>query len=750
MLDPMRKILQDINTAKNLQEVLTIIVKGIKSELGTEVCSVFLHDRSSNRYVLMATDGLNPDAVGKVSLSASEGLVGLVALREEPINLDDAPSHPRYHYVKTVKEDLYHAFLGVPIVHHRKVLGVLVVQQQKKRRFNENEETFLITLSAQLAGEIAHAEATGVIRNFGTPGQSVNPTSFQGVPGASGVAIGTAVVIFPPADLKSVPDKLTDDIDSELVIIEAAFEAVRKDIRESRDKLVSYLPKEEQALFDVYLGMLDEKGLAGEVKASIKEGHWAQGALRQVIRQHVTKFEAMEDSYIRERSADLKDLGSRILSYLQDTSEVILEYPAQTILVSEDLTPAMLGEVPKDNLVGLVSVRGSGNSHVAILARSMGITTVMGTVDMPYGQLDKREIIVDGYEGRVYTNPSIELLSTYRALVADEQQMIAELESLKDLPCETPDGQRMPLWVNTGLMVDVMRSIERGAEGVGLYRTEVPFMEKDRFPSEQEQFATYRRQLEIFAPRSVTMRTLDIGGDKSLPYFPINEDNPFLGWRGIRVSLDHPEIFLIQLRAMLRASEGFDNLRIMLPMISNILEVEESLQFVNQAYYEVLEEGSKIKMPPIGIMIETPAAVFQARDIARWVDFVSVGSNDLTQYLLAVDRNNPRVSDQYQTFHPAVLHALKHVVDAVHMEGKEVSICGEMAGEPPAAILLMAMGFDMLSMSAVNLPRIKWVLRNTTMQAAKELLADVLNMDNAQMISSRIDLHLKRCGIGRR
>jgi phosphotransferase system enzyme I (PtsP) len=295
----------------------------------------------------------------------------------------------------------------------------------------------------------------------------------------------------------------------------------------------------------------------------------------------------------------------------------------------------------------------------------------------------------------------------------------------------------------------VARAQQRGAEGVGLYRSEVPFMSNERFPSEKEQAAIYREQLAAFHPQPVTMRTLDIGGDKSLSYFPIKEQNPFLGWRGIRVTLDHPEIFLVQVRAMLKASEGLENLRILLPMISGVLELEESLHLIHRAWSEVRDEGVSVPMPPIGVMIEVPAAVYQIRELASQVDFISVGSNDLTQYLLAVDRNNPRVADLYDFLHPAVLQALRQVVDGTHAEGKSVSICGEMAGNPLAAVLLLAMGFDSLSMNATNLPKVKWLLRQITASKARELLDEVMRIDNPNVIGSTLNLALRNLGLGR-
>ncbi|WP_394235305.1 phosphoenolpyruvate--protein phosphotransferase [Pseudomonas anguilliseptica] len=749
MLNTLRKIVQEVNAAKDLKAALGIIVQRVREAMGSQVCSVYLLDPESNRFVLMATEGLNKKAIGKVSMAPNEGLVGLVGTREEPLNLEHASEHPRYRYFAETGEERYASFLGAPIIHHRKVMGVLVIQQKEQRQFDEGEEAFLVTMSAQLAGVIAHAEATGSIRGLGRQGKGIQEAKFIGVPGSPGAAVGTAVVVLPPADLEVVPDKTVDDIAAELTLFNNALEGVRSDMRALSAKMATQLRPEERALFDVYLMMLEDAALGNEVVKVIRTGQWAQGALRQVIGEHINRFELMDDAYLRERASDVKDLGRRLLAYLQQARQQTLVYPDNCILVSEELSPAMLGEVPEGKLVGLVSVQGSGNSHVAIFARAMGIPTVMGVVDLPYSKIDGIQLIVDGYHGEVFTNPSDVLRKQYAEVVEEERQLAQGLDALRALPCETLDGHRMPLWVNTGLLADVKRAQERGAEGVGLYRTEVPFMIKERFPSEKEQLAIYREQLAAFHPLPVTMRSLDIGGDKALSYFPIKEDNPFLGWRGIRVTLDHPEIFLVQTRAMLKASEGLNNLRILLPMISGIQELEEALHLIHRAWGEVRDEGTDVPLPPVGVMIEIPAAVYQVRELARQVDFLSVGSNDLTQYLLAVDRNNPRVADLYDFLHPAVLQALRLVVVGAHAEGKPVSICGEMAGDPACAVLLMAMGFDGLSMNATNLPKVKWLLRQISMGKAQELLGQVMSIDNPQVIHSTLQLALRNLGLGR-
>ena len=749
MLAELRIIVQRVNSASNLLTALDIIVSCVRETLKTQVCSVYLYDSDLDGYMLMASQGLKEQAVRQVSLQADEGLVGLVAKNAKPLNLKDASTHPSYFYLKETGEEIFNAFLGVPIIHHRKVLGVLVVQNEEVRRFDEGEEAFLVTLSAQLAGVIAHAEATGAMAGLSPSGQKLTDTVFQGISGSPGVAIGDAVVVFPQADLSQVPERQVNDIEMEIEFFQECLKSVQQDMTTLGSKLGNKIAEEELQLFNVYARMLDDDVLGSEVIERIRLGSWAQGALAFVARKHIRAFEAIEDDYLRDRSADIKDLFSRVLLYLQKKKPFTPKYANNAILVSNELTPSMIADVPLSNLKGLVSIKGAGNSHVAILARTMGIPTVMGVTDLPLHLVDGKKIVLDGNKGNVISNPTELLLKDYTEAIIEQDQFIAGLEDLKDFPCETKDKHKVHLWINTGLMSDTIHSVDRCVEGVGLFRTEVPFILSERFPSEKEQTLIYRQQLESFAPNLVTMRTLDVGGDKDLPYFPIKEANPFLGWRGIRVTLDHPEIFISQIRAMLRASYKLENLQIMLPMISNVGEVNAAIELIKRAHRELRQEGLSIKFPPIGVMIELPAAVYQARALAKLVDFISVGSNDLTQYLLAVDRNNPRVAALYSAFHPAVLGALNYIVKEVKLEGKPISICGEMAGDPGAAVLLMAMGFDILSMNSAALLKVKSVIRSITYLSARDLLDSVLEMDDMHGVRKEVDLMLYNSGVDR-
>ncbi|MDR3491033.1 MAG: phosphoenolpyruvate--protein phosphotransferase [Gammaproteobacteria bacterium] len=748
MLKTLRRIIQEVASAHDFPDALRIMVKRIAKTLDTQGCSIFLLDRRRGDYVLMATQGLDQKAVGKVRIPLGQGLIGLVGEREEPINIDDAEKHPRFLHIPEVKEELYKAFLGTPIIYHRQVLGVLIVQQVESRRYDESEEAFLVTLAAQLAAIVAHAEATGVIANLFDSQEGACEATYSGIPGAPGIGIGMGVVVFRLLDLSVIPDREAEDIPAEIQLLEEALASVREDFRVLEERMYPTLPSEERELFDVYQRILDSSNLGTEVIEKIEAGNWAQGALREVIQAHVDRLANLENEYLRERAIDIMDLGNRVLAYLQRNDRSLPQYSEKTILIGDELTAADLAEVPEGYLAGVVSARGSSSSHIAILARAMGVPTVMGMNDIPLNNLQDKKIIVDGYYGQMYVSPRPALLHEFEYLVHEEIQLDASLEVLRDKPAQTQDGHRIMLMVNTGLGGDVGLSLAAGAEGVGLYRTEIPFLMRDRFPSGEEQRVIYRQLMASFAPRPVTMRTLDIGGDKALPYFPVIEDNPFLGWRGIRISLDHPDIFLLQLRAMMRASEGYNNLRIMLPMVTDVSEADEAIRLLKKAYADVREENYDIEMPQIGVMIEVPSAVYQARALAKRVDFLSVGTNDLTQYLLAVDRNNSRVANLFDSLHPAVLRALIQIVEGGHQEGKHVSICGEMAGDPAAAIILIALGFDSFSMSASSLSRIKWVIRQFTFEKASKLLQDVLSMESAVMIRCHLELALERAGLG--
>ncbi len=732
MLEVLRRIIQEVNGARSLDAALATMVRRIRKAMRTDVCSFYLYDEALETLVLMETIGLRTHAVGRVMLPLGEGLVGLVAKRREPLNLEDAQAHPRFRYFESTGEERYSSFLGIPIIYQRRMLGVLVVQQAENRRYTDEDEAFLVTMAAQLSGVLAHALATGDLTRPAPDGRQM---TFKGVPASPGIAMGEAVVITPPADLNSVPDLIPRDEAFEVARLKEAIDKTREEIGAAGRRLAKRISAQELALFDVYQQMLGESALSREVEKRIREGQWAPGALADVVRRHVQYLERVDDDYLRERAADVRDLGRRVLAHLQrDASATPDSYPDNTVLVGDEISVALLGEVPRSKLKGLVSVRGSSTSHVAIVARAMGVPTVLGMMDLPLPRLSGAPVVVDGHRGRLFVRPSAELDKYYATLVEEERELSELLEHEQDFPSVTTDGHEMPLMVNTGLAVDAVTLLKSRISGVGLYRTEVPFMIAQRFPGEQEQTRLYREQLEGFAPLPVVMRTLDIGGDKDLPYFPIDEANPFLGWRGMRVTLDHPEVLIVQLRAMLKASQGLNNLHVLLPMITNVAEVDEALGLLERAIVELGEEGVAVTRPRVGAMIEVPATLYQMDALAKRVDFFSVGSNDLTQYLLAVDRNNPRVSDLYDPLHPALLTALDKLArDARRLE-RPISLCGELAGDPAGALLLMGMGFAGLSMNAPSLPKVRAAIRRVALDDAKTLLAEVMEKDTPEEV----------------
>ncbi len=748
MLKSLDRLISEVDAVEDLSAGLNIIVSRVSEMLTVDVSSIYLKQPDTENFVLMASVGLNADAVGKACLASDEGLVSLVANRSEPINLANAFDHPNFRYIAGTGEERYRSFLGVPIIHQRKPVGVAVVQSKDTRVFNEDEVTLLMTLMAQLANIISISEISSSIKEI-QKGKKARVLAMRGVAGGTGIVIGTAVTSQVSVNLKGICDREVKDQQLEIDAIMGAIKTTREEISHLSKKMTGHLADDDRLVFDAYVGMLETGSLIDDTIARIKHGNkWAGAAFRDTILEHVRAFEDMEDPYLRERASDVKGLGKRVLMHLLDDKKVKPKYPKGTILVGEDITPAQLAEIPRDKLSGVVCTKGSVTSHVAILARALGIPSVMGVSELPLNLVDGRRMIVDGYSGRCYLDPPRTVVREYNRLIKEEEELSESIGELKDLPAESPDGALVKLYSNTGLISDVSYALESGSEGIGLHRTEFPFMTRDRFPGEREQTELYREILEPCAPHQVVLRTLDIGGDKALPYFPIVEDNPFLGWRGIRITLDHPEIFATQLRSMLLADVGLGNLHVLFPMVSCLSELDESIALLDRVTKELQDEGVTVKKPKVGAMIEVPSAVYLADAIARRVDFLSIGSNDLTQYLMAVDRNNSRVADLYDELHPAVLRAILQVADAGQRTGKEVCVCGTMASDPAAAVLLFAMGIDGLSMTSSSINRIKWVIRTITKSRAEDLLDKALLLDSPGEIRRLLQNALEEAGLG--
>ncbi|MDP5212501.1 phosphoenolpyruvate--protein phosphotransferase [Pseudoalteromonas tunicata] len=735
MLAVLRKIAEAVSQQPNLHSALSCFVLSVKEAINTECCSVYFADYSQDDFVLMATEGLNPEAVGKFRIGFTEGLVGLVAQREEPINLAFAQTHPRFMHAPEVKEDNYNAFLAVPIVHQKKVLGVIVVQQKIARVFTQDEESLLVTLSAQLASQLALVELKEILKQDELGHQT---SCLKGLSGAPGIAIGHAFVVLPELTFNSFEIRKHTDVTAELTLFRQAVSATRHDFNLMSQELAGSLSEETVAVFHVYQNLLDAKSLGNSVENEIKAGWCAKSALKLVIEKLVSQFMAMQDTYLKERAIDIQDIGLRVLHHMHDRQQAYKSYPENTILVADVLTPTMLADVPKDKIAGVISVSGAANSHASILTRALGIPAIWGVSELPILQVEGKEIILDAYAGRLYVSPSKMLLSEYTQLKKQEGILHDQFASEHHLAAETLDGEHIRLLVNAGLEISADLANANYIDGVGLYRTEAWFMQRSTFPTQNEQELWYRQVLSAYHPSPVVMRTLDIGGDKMLSYFDVKEENPFLGWRGIRVSLDHPELFLDQLKAMLKANAGLGNLKILFPMVTEVSEVAQAKQLLERAYYELADEWAdqfyQIEMPEIGVMLEVPSSTWLIPEWAGKVDFCSVGSNDLTQYLLAVDRTNSRVAELFNPFHPAVLRVLNNIAEQCQQFELPFSLCGELAADPEGAILLVAMGYRSLSMNPSSINQVKWALRRLEVRYMEDLLAECLRQPSAILV----------------
>jgi phosphotransferase system enzyme I (PtsP) len=749
MIHRLQRMIQAVDRAPDIERALDIISMGLIEDLNAEACSIFLtSDDAPEVLVLKSCEGLNPGIIGQVKREFGQGIIGNIASRAEPVNLLRADEHKEFILIPESGEADFPIFLGVPVVAHRNVLGVIVIQR-RDLPFNEDDEAFLTTLAAQLATSIEHAESHGRFKMIGQLRQESITHVVKGVAGAPGMAIGEALVLNRGVNLESVPDKKTNDQPKEKTGFLEAVKSVQGDLYDQAEHLRLVLSEEECSMFVAYAQMLNSGSLIDDTLKRIDDGSWAPASWRDTIADHAHVFENMDDEYLAERASDIRDLGRRVLRKLMLEQSPYINFPEKTVLVGDEISATDLADVPSDCLCAVVSAHGSGSSHVSILAHALGIPAVMGVSNLPVTQIDGLQIVVDGYAGTAYIDPNDSVLAEYQKYLQEEEVIEEGLLNLKQVPAITTDNHQITLYVNSGLMADHTPSLRSGAEGVGLYRTEIPFQIRDRFPGEEEQFLIYQNVLKTFGKMPVVLRTLDVGGDKPLSYFPIKEDNPFLGWRGIRITLDHPEIFLTQVRAMMRANIGNGNLHILLPMISGALEIEESMLLINQVRDEISEEaGHDIELPKIGAMIEVPSAVYQIEDICSRVDFISIGTNDLTQYLLAVDRNNENVAGLYSSLHPAVLKAIQHIVEGARRSNTPISVCGEMAGDPLGVMVLLGIGIDSLSMSVGSLLRAKKIILSFAIKDLEVLFNQAKSLSHAGQVIELYQNHLNRAGLG--
>lgn len=741
MLTRLREIVEKVASAPRLNEALEILVTDVCLAMETEVCSVYLADHDRRCYYLMATRGLKKPRGRTVALAFDQGIVGLVGRLAEPINLADAQKHPSFKYIPAVKEERFRAFLGVPIIQRRQLLGVLVVQQRELRQYDESEESFLVTLATQMAAILSQSQLNALFGQY-------RQTRIRALPASPGVAIAEGWIDESLPLMEQVYPASALDISWERERLTGALEEAAGEFRRYSKRFAAGAQKETAAIFDLYSHLLSDARLRRELFEEVDAGVVAEWAVKTVVERFAAQFAALSDGYLKERAGDLRTLGQRLLFHLDDNIQGPNSWPERFVLVADELSATTLAELPHDRLAGVVVRDGAANSHAAIMVRALGIPTVMGA-DIQPSLLQRRTLVVDGYRGELLVDPEPVLLHEYQRLITEENELSRLAEDDVNLPAELKSGERIKVMLNAGLSPQHEETLGSRIDGIGLYRTEIPFMLQSGFPSEEEQVAQYQGMLQMFNDKPVTLRTLDIGADKQLPYMPISEENPCLGWRGIRITLDQPEIFLVQVRAMLRANAATGNLSILLPMVTSIDEVDEARRLIERAGREVEEMiGYAIPKPRIGVMLEVPSMVFMLSHLVNRIDFISIGTNDLTQYILAVDRNNTRVATMYDSLHPAVLRALSMVITEGERLGLDVRLCGEMAGDPMCVAVLIGLGYGHLSMNGRSVARIKYLLRRIDLEEARVLANRALEAQLATEVRHQIAAFMERRGLG--
>jgi len=746
----------------DLRETLDAVMAAIAEGMETEVCSLYLFDPTREQLVLRATVGLDRESVGKVTMRANEGLVGLAIETAQPVAVADAASHPRYKYFPETGEERYHAFLGVPMLDgRRQPIGVLVAQTLRRRKFTATDIRLLKTAASQLAQALSHfrlretlatkekerdeyrrrmIEATRQLKGYEKVGGKTRPVApikirrprLVGLPAAPGFSRGIA---HPVGTFLSTIDRnlRAHDRNAELKRLEEALGRSRTELETLKKRMAPLMPEADLKIFDAHRLILEDEEFIHRIRDAIGASYAAESALFRVIDEMSASMLALADGYLRERAIDFRDIGHRLLRHLRQEEHAAFSRP--TVLVAEELTLSQLTLVSHENLVGIALQSGGVTSHAAILARSFEIPTVVGVEHLMESVSEGDNVIADGNSGIIYVNPSTEVEREYDRLIKQYDAFRRELMVNPEPTTVTRDGHRVQLLANIALYNDIELALRYGAEGIGLFRSEFSFLTYEDFPDENQQLALYTRVLEAVQGRPVTIRTLDIGADKYPPYLRIpREDNPFMGWRSIRISLEMAGLFKVQLRAILRAGAKH-NVRILFPMISSIDELMRARELLEEAqaelYREGLEHDPNIK---VGIMIEVPAAVWLASRLIKEVDFFSIGTNDLIQFILAADRNNPKVAQVYEPLHPAVLAAIAEVVGVVRTAGKEVSICGEMASDALATLVLTGIGLDHLSLSPFFIPVVRKILREIKYETARRIARDVLEMPTVKQI----------------
>ena len=721
----LRRLREVMAEPVSAQDRLDKIVVLIAANMVAEVCSVYVL-RVDGTLELYATEGLKREAVHQTVLRADEGLVGLVASEANPVNLSEAQDHPAFSFRPETGEEIYHAFLGVPILRAGNTLGVLVVQNRAHRTYSEEEEEALQTTAMVLAEMIA----SGEILTLAKPGLEPDirrPRSLKGTKLTDGIALGHVVLHEPRIEITNF---IADDLPKERKRLESAIETLRADIDRMLEHGDVAGAGEHRDVLEAYRMFANDRGWVHKLEEAVMTGLTAEAAVERVHSDIRARMLRQTDPYLRERLHDLEDLANRLLRQLlgKDHAPARERLPENAVLVARMMGPAALLDYDRKRLRGLVLEEGGPTSHVAIVARALGIAAV-GEVENATGLVDPGDaIIVDGTTGDVHIRPTPEVQSAYGERVRLRARRQLQYLALRDKPCVTRDGEPVTLLVNAGLVVDLPQIAETGAAGIGLFRTEMQFMVAQEFPRASEQQQLYRSVLDAAGDLPVTFRTLDIGGDKVLPYMRnYEEENPALGWRAIRLGLDRPGLLRSQVRAMLRAASG-RKLRIMFPMVAAVHEFDEAKALVERELTHLRRHGHKLPdSVDIGTMLEVPSLLFQLDELLDRVDFLSVGSNDLVQFFYAVDRGNARVSARFDELSPPMLRALKQIADCAKAHNKPVTLCGELASVPLGALALVGLGYRSLSLVPSAIGPVKAMLLELDAAKAEALLATLIS-----------------------
>lgn len=711
-LQALRKITQEVASQEDLSKASNLLVQRIRQTTEADCCSLYFTDELRQRYRLAATDGLSQSAVGKATLKYGEGLVGVVGETRDILNLADAPANPNFKYLPDVGEEEFLSFLGVPVLDQGELLGVLVVQSKLKKIFGEQEESFMVTLAAQLGNIIMRSRQ-----------DSSTEDSFKrikGIAATGDIAIGQALVWQPEVSMDDLKIQKCDD---PLLQVELFHQAMfQLQIEMDRATLKMQEDDKNKAVSNYISGygqLLDDPSFQDEVDQMINEGSYlATSAVKLVIEQRMKKAQEQGD---KDLYLDIRDFAQVLTTRLVHSSSKEFDLSEPVILVTENMPAATVAELPQDKIAGFVVTSHSSSSHSNILARDLGIPSVLG-VPVNINDIDGHMLIINAKNHEVIIDPPESVIDEFKQLTYHNKEQLDLFASELDQAVTTLDHQNITLELNAGLNLKSSSNVSKEVDGIGLYRTEIAFMLSASFPVEQQQYDWYSKLLEEFQGKPVCMRTLDIGSDKGLSYLPNTEHNPALGWRGVRVTHDMPNILHTQLKAMLRANIKYSNLEIMIPMASRLDEVLYVKKVIKDVASELTREtGSPVPLPKFGVMVEVPSLCYILDELFQEVDFISVGSNDLIQYLLAVDRSNPKVSRFYDIFHPAVVRCLYELRQKSQQYNKPITVCGEVAGNPIGAILLLSLGYTSLSMNYSEVARIKYLLRRVNFAKLQEI-----------------------------